>query len=133
MNESDKRLLVEKVMGKIYHENPCGGSIRTDGGNWRCLCGRTFGAIHGLRCHQGVHGRNPTFTTQADLLALYSGLFRMGRWGKFTAYTSRIWNAIPEYELTQFDMFPAWLFCLSGEGYEEKCQVVADFVRGEKG
>lgn len=74
----------------------------------------------------------PTFTTEADMMSLYRRLWETGKyWPSFHDYAVDVWSEIsPPTE--QWDCFTAWLFCLSGDGYEERCQMVAEFLEVEK-
>ena len=71
-------------------------------------------------------GINRTFTTRDDMMDLYQVIEKAGKWDDFDNYS---WNyrkgVKPEISHT------TWLFCLSGVGYEDRCQMVAEFLEKE--
>lgn len=72
------------------------------------------------------------YDTEQDMMALYRKLWEKGKWEKFYCLADLEWSDIPENQFgSEYHDFDAWLFCLSGEGYEERCQMVADFIRKE--
>lgn len=77
--------------------------------------------------------KNRTFTTEQDMMALYRRLVITGGWDKFTLIAAEIWRAetSADYEPRNIRKdFTSWLFCLSGEGYEDRCRMVAEFLEG---
>lgn len=67
---------------------------------------------------------NRTFDTWPDLGACMEALVKEGLWHDFCSYA---WGERPREDQEIPEHF-AWLFCLSGEGYVERCQMVAEFL-----
>ena len=70
-----------------------------------------------------------------DLMDLYEQIEKDGKWIEFEAEIyERVF--IPYYykEAKAINNFNAWLFCLDGKGYEDRCKMVAEFYgwKGEK-
>lgn len=79
---------------------------------------------------------NRDFTTRNDMMDLYEVIWKKREWERFIDYSG---NEDTEHDCSEFettlDIFAsmaAWLFCLSGEGYEARCQMVADWVEEAK-
>ena len=70
-----------------------------------------------------------TFTTREDMMDLYKAIVKRGEWGNFTEEIYYDWEDIRGFVRPGPGEFNAWLFCLSGDGYEEKCQMVVDWVK----
>lgn len=60
------------------------------------------------------------------MMSLYRRLWREYKWVRFIDFAMRFWP-ISKHEHSR-DEFMAWLLCLSGEGYEEACQRVDEFL-----
>jgi len=77
-----------------------------------------------LRKHQ--RDTDDIFTTRDDMMDLYEAIEKAGKWDDFDNYS---WNyrkgVNPEISHT------TWLFCLSGVGYEDRCQMVSEFYGWE--
>ena len=83
--------------------------------------------------------RTRSFTTEADLMALYRKLWERGEWGEFFHHAKCPFELValcPDESGTDYDCYEsdltAWLFCLSGSGYEERCEMVGKYLRGRK-
>jgi len=118
-DEEIRRYLTEEVLGECWHE--------LDGNQPGChciKCGMRFTAIHYSDWNPKAFNR--TFITQADMMDLYKALIKARRWGAFDKFSYDKWliNTNTHYS--------AWLFCLSGEGYEERCKMVLEFWKGGK-
>lgn len=122
MIETDRKLLTE-YLGECWHE------LLTDSDfPALCSCGKGFTT-------DDHHNR--TFTTREDMMDLYEVIWKKREWERFIDYSG---NEDTEHDCSEFettlDIFAsmaAWLFCLSGEGYEEACQRVSKFLKEEKG
>ena len=74
---------------------------------YRCIkCGDTFTT-------------NRTFDNRNDLMDLYEALYREMKWFGF--------------RLSLLTCDDSHAFCLSGEGYEQRCKMVAEFYGWEEG
>lgn len=78
-------------------------------------------------CKQRV-GPNRIFSTEPDMMALYRRMVEK-KGEEFCNCVGEKWESIRCYVDMDIPDFTAWLFCLSGEGYEERCQVVADWLK----
>jgi len=120
LSESCKRFLVEKVLKECWHKK---GKILPDGA-MRCPKCEGYFNQH--------FGGYRTFTTIQDLYDLYSALMIAGKWNEFYCDLFNKWytiDPIPD-DVDANALFDAWLFCLDGEGYEERCVMVAEFLEG---
>jgi len=71
---------------------------------------------------------NRTFTTRDDMMDLYRKLATDGKWEEFDEY---MWfNKWPDSGNMKKGMskYMTWLFCLASPDYEERCQMVADWL-----
>jgi len=78
-----------------------------------------------LRKHQ--RGTDDIFSTRDDMMDLYQAIEKAGKWRNFLNW---VFNDLEEpdrgdsyYSTASI----AWLFCLCGEGYEDRCKMVAEF------
>ena len=69
--------------------------------------------------------KDRTFTTEADMMKLYRQIEKDGKWDVF------FWNSASSCKPKRHGLgaseTTAWLFCLNGKDYEEKCRMVAEF------
>ena len=73
---------------------------------------------------------NRTFTSRADMMDLYDRLFQKHNWHKFTVF-AKMRFSFNDYNQTFTNIetgFYAWVFCLDGDGYEDRCQMVAEWI-----
>ncbi len=63
--------------------------------------------------------RNRTFDNRNDMMDLYEALYREMKWFGF--------------RLSLLTCDDSHAFCLSGEGYEQRCKMVAEFYGWEEG
>ena len=82
-----------------------------------------------LRKHQ--RDTDDIFTTRDDMMDLYQAIEKAGKWINFLNW---VFNDLEEpdrgdsyYSTASI----AWLLCLSGEGYEDRCKMVAEFLEKE--
>ena len=63
-------------------------------------------------------------------MALYRRLFEVRKWGRLLDFARTEYGCLgPIIDVNQYEEdFIAWLLCLSGEGYEERCQMVSEFL-----
>lgn len=113
MNDTDRKLLTE-YLGECWHE---------------------FHREHPNKhyCSKCVStASNRTFFAEADMMALYRRIAEKGEWEEFCKVMIGEWESKNNYVDLEISEFTAWLFCLSGEGYEERCQMVAEFLKRRK-
>lgn len=142
MDDSDRRLLVEKVLKEPWHTL----IHYLDDGTVKCLCGKLFRDLDEGTLHVGQENYR-TFTTRSDMMDLYEAIQKAGEWRCFIRFTGKHWmtdcsegeaeRELKIYSLTEVIRnthadFYAWLFCLDGTGYEDRCQIIADWAKGEK-
>jgi hypothetical protein len=72
-----------------------------------------------------IGGANRTFTTRNDMMDLYAKISKDEKWDEFFWFSAS--HCKPKREGLGFSETTAWLFCLDGKGYEEKCRMVAEF------
>ena len=102
-----QQFLTEKVLKECWHygRTPfnCGFKCRK--------CGNTFTT-------------NRTFDNREDMMDLYEAIYKSGpkEWGLFINFV---------FEKEGLVVTPT-LFCLSGEGYEQRCKMVAKFYGWEE-
>jgi hypothetical protein len=113
----ERRKRLTEYLGLCWHE----GRMPINCG-YRCVkCGDTYVA-------------NRTFHTEADMMELYRAIHREGK-SKSEDFMRFMMDRNPDkYYNFQYDYiqnFNGWLFCLSGEGYEERCKMVAEFYGWE--
>ena len=59
------------------------------------------------------------------MMDLYGAVVKAGKWDEFAQYC---YEQHGEKGAPCWDD-DAWLFCLSGSGYEERCEMVATWIR----
>jgi len=75
--------------------------------------------------------KNRTYDNRNDLMDLYELIEKDGRWGKFIIYSYEIFSSGHLSSVSEGD-YISWLFCLSGEGYEDRCKMVSEFYGWEE-
>lgn len=92
-------------------------------------CRKRLGEFLGEYWYYLCRDVNRTFTTERDMMTLYRKLWETGKWEDFwcAKHLAVPFNTIG----SSTGKFSAWLFCLSGEGYEEACKRVDDFLEGK--
>jgi hypothetical protein len=74
---------------------------------------------------------NRTFTSRADMMDLYQAIVKKRKWDKFLWHIK--WIILPNREeFVHSKDIDQWLFCLSGEGHEERCQMIAGWIKEGK-
>lgn len=108
-----QQFLTEKVLKECWHEGRtpfnCGFKCRK--------CGNTFTT-------------NRTFDNRNDLIDLYEAIERDGKWEEF--FWDFAFQRKPENYCLGEAGTVVWLFCLSGEGYEDRCKMIAEFYGWEE-
>ena len=139
MNDEDRMLLTE-YLGECWYDP-----------EWRCCdCGRQFTQNKSplievpICAYCGSPHKdfaipledNRTFTTRSDMMGLYQAIAKKGKWGEFFHHAKDPFELValcPDESGTGYDCyesdFTTWLFCLDGEGYEERCRMVAEWVK----
>jgi hypothetical protein len=121
MIETDRKLLTE-YLGECWHEwQYIKGSIRQELFQC-CKCGE---ACKGVASEEQ---KQRTFTTREDLYDLFGKIYEAGRWEEFEAYAWDRWPDVGSFK-HGIGKYTAWLFCLSGDGYEERCQMMTDWIK----
>ena len=135
----DDRKVLTVYIGERWHEIVAEQPYEIDGVGvgslFRCSCGQSFHAP--INLHTMI---NLTFTTPADLHAVYSKMVEKGEWSKFRRYAEYQYGLIPflepitEDEEANFDIdLEAWLFCLAcPEQIPERMKMVAEWI-GKRG
>jgi hypothetical protein len=120
MIETDRKLLTE-YLGECWHDYDW-----VNGVGWKCKCGHEAYLPDTFK-------NNRTFTTREDMMDLYEVIWKKREWEGFIDYSG---NEDTEHDCSEFettlDIFAsmaAWLFCLSGSGYDAACQRVADWIK----
>lgn len=121
MDDKTRQRLTEEIIGEEWHGLT--GKLSPDGKWGMCACGRY--------CVVPKNHQTRTFTTEADMMTLYRAIQKMGKWGSFYLYSLQRFTEREDAKIDPCGMM-SWLFCLNGEGYEERCQMVADWWEGEK-
>lgn len=103
-----QQFLTEKVLGECYHE----GSSLLNAGYHCHKCDKAFSV-------------NRTFDNRSDLMDLYQKVYEDGKWDEFFWFSAS--HCKPKREGLGCSETTAWLFCLDGSSYEEKCRMVAEF------
>ncbi|MFA5408317.1 MAG: hypothetical protein WC343_06045 [Bacilli bacterium] len=105
-----KQFLTEKVLGEEWLEPP--PNHRDTCSCYECVDCRTY---------------NRTFDNRNDLLDLYEAIYRDGKWEPLYEYLRNNYLMGKGTDECISSGLKAWLICLSGEGYEERCKMVAQF------
>ena len=108
-----KQFLTEKVLKGCYHE---GSSLLNVGYHCR-KCDKAFSV-------------NRTFNNRKDLLDLYEAVYEDGKWDKLEDHLFSLWDDLFPLQ-KDATTFTPWRFCLNGEGYEDRCKMVAEFYGWE--
>ena len=92
---------------------------------WHCFIGDLG------RCGKcGKYDSNRKFNSRNDMMDLYEAIERDGKWEDF------FWDFAFQRKPENYGFGEAetttWLFCLSGEGYEDRCKMVAEFYGWEE-
>lgn len=91
------------------------------------------GALWGTGVCVKCKAKLPTerrFNNRNDMMDLYEAIERDGKWEEFYDY---FFDFELEKDMRVFpSAFTAILFCLSGEGYEDRCKMVAEFYGWEE-
>ena len=112
MTDENKKLLTE-YMGDCWHEP--GDQVSKESPVMQCAkCKKYYHPMSGFH----------TFTTREDMMDLYEAIAKKGEWDSFDNYS---WNYRKGASVNL--AHAAWLFCLDGEGYESRCQMVVDWVK----
>jgi hypothetical protein len=121
MDDADRKLLTE-YLGECWHEP--GDRVSKESPVIQCAkCKKYYHPMSGFH----------TFTTLTNMMDLYEAIVKKGKWWEFVDYAG---NQDTEHSVTEFETtfqifasIASWLFCLNGQGYEERCQMVADWIK----
>lgn len=108
-----QQFLTENVLGECWHSSSL--IIHNDTSGQCKKCGTMLYIIGGA---------NRTFTTRNDLMDLYQKAYEDGKWDDFSGGAR--WKHTM-FSVEDFVEMSAWLFCLDGKGYEDRCKMVAQF------
>jgi len=112
-----QQYLTEKVLRECWHD---GTSILMAG-------------YHCKKCDK-IFSCNRTYSTEADTMELYRQIEKDGKWDDFVKHTSAKWGEnVVLYMVVEEAIadYIAWLFCLDGKGYEDRCKIVSEFYGWE--
>jgi len=113
MDIETRKYLTEKVLGECWH--------KTDRSTLRCIkCG--------IRLNYFNHR---TFNSRNDLLDLYEATHKDGKWEPLYEYLRNNYLMGKGTDECISSGLKAWLICLSGEGYEDRCKMVSEFYGWE--
>jgi hypothetical protein len=104
-----QQFLTEKVLKECYHE---GSSLLNAG-------------YHCRKCDK-IFSCNRTFDNRNDLLDLYEAINRDGKWGKYIIYSYETFEKSNLCSVSEGE-YIAYLLCLDGKEYEDRCKMVAEF------
>jgi hypothetical protein len=109
-----KKFLTEKILRECWH------NVNKSGDIYCCKkCGK---ARLSILLGKLRYSDNHAFDNQNDLMELYRAIYMDGKWTEFTDSVFKYYKDDPTAEI-----FDAWLFCLGGEYYEDRCKMVAEF------
>lgn len=115
MNDDRRKMLTEYV-GEVWveHDNP----------NQQIYVGKV--------CIDKSTLSNHSFTTWADLGAVYSKMVEMKNWdGEFIVYAITEWQRTNCFVDADVGEFSAWLFCLNHpEQIADRMELAAEFLEG---
>jgi len=112
----DQRKMLTLYLGDCWHE--ISGLVL----DFHCSCGAKMMFASEAMDHQL---KNRTFITESDMMALYRAIWKARKWEDFCEYAYEHYEA--RWKRYDGKLF-AWIICLSGEGYEERCGMVADWL-----
>ena len=113
-----KQFLTEKVLGECWHSSSL--TIHNDTSGQCKKCGTMLYIIGGA---------NRTFDNRNDLMDLYAKIEKDGKWSEYDGedYAVLRWIDCETARHEKDSDYDAWLFCLNGKDYENRCKMVADF------
>ena len=122
-----QQYLTEKVLKECWHEWRKYPEV---GLQAKCSCGILFDVTTYNRADILYKHKNRTFDNRTDMMDLYEAIERDGKWEDF------FWDFAFQRKPENYGFGEAetttWLFCLSGEGYEDRCKMVAEFYGWEE-
>ena len=121
-----KKFLAEQVLKECWHKS-AGGYL-----SQKCVCGRECEWPRET-LDEHIKRKNRTFENQDDMMELYRYIYEDGKWNNFESEIyARVF--IPYYYEGNIlaNNFNAWLFCLDGADYEDRCKMVAKFYGWEE-
>ena len=88
------------------------------------LCPDVFGICK--KCNEvfEIGTENRPYDNHSDLLDLYEAIYRDGKWDDFSGGAR--WKHTM-FSAEDFVEMSVWFFCLSGEGYEDRCQMAYEW------
>lgn len=132
----EQRKALTLYLGECWHEAEKRyvnlGGMNTEVPMWICKhCG------DGSTSSDISWAKHRTFTTDADMMALYRRIEKDGKWDDFVKHTNAKWGENAALYMVVEEAiadYIAWLFCLNGKNYEDLCKMVAEFygLEGEK-
>lgn len=76
--------------------------------------------------------KNRTFDNRNDLLDLYEAVYEDGKWEPLYEYLRNNYLMGKGTDECISSGLKAWLICLSGKGYEERCKMIAAWIKEVK-
>ena len=116
-----QQYLTEKVLKECWHEWRKYPEV---GLQAKCSCGILFDVTTYNRADILYKHKNRTFDNRDDMMDLYETIFktRKDEWMQFVNYLMGNYGIVAS----------PYIFCLSGEGYEDRCKMVAEFYGWEE-
>ena len=121
MTDEQRKALTE-YLGERWHEWIKCPEV---GLQAKCSCGMLYDVTSYNRADILYIHRNRTFDNRNDLMDLYVKIYEDGKWDEFFWFSAS--HCKPKREGLGCSETTAWLFCLNGKDYEEKCRMVAEF------
>ena len=122
-----QQFLTEKVLKECWHE---WRKYTEVGLQAKCSCGILFDVTTYNRADILYKHKNRTFDNRTDMMDLYEAIERDGKWDTFFWDVASL--CYPRIYGIGCSETTAWLFCLYGEGYEDRCKMVAEFYGWEE-
>ena len=122
-----QQFLTEKVLKECWHEWRKYPEV---GLQAKCSCGILFDVTTYNRADILYKHKNRTFDNRTDMMGLYEAIERDGKWEDFF-WDFAFQRKPPDYGYGSLET-ATWLFCLSGEGYEDRCKMIAEFYGWEE-
>jgi len=130
MNDDDRKALT-LYLGECWHEpdSECALGREYNGGGMmkqKCLkCGCLLSTTY------QIYEDNRTFDTRADMMDLYEAIVKRGEFSSIFNYLHGKcdWKELDPIRDNVFEYLFKWIICLSGESYEDRCQMVVDWVK----
>jgi hypothetical protein len=124
MNESDCKLITEKLLGECWHE-PRGASMSSNHGPSLQEC---------RKCGEDVTpyvfgDPNRTFQDPQDFFACFEKLVERGKWDVFVRFATSNYTPLAHYNSWRFMQ---WLLSRTESGHYRLCMLVAEWLTAQE-